>query len=194
MSDRERMRISDEDRHRVAEVLREAAGDGRIDLGELDERLEATYGAKTYADLVPITVDLPAALAKPATATPVGPGSGAARQKLLAVFGGVERKGAWEVPQELSIACVFGGAELELREATFAAREVSIAVTAVFGGASIIVGPDVHVVVEGIGILGGFSSPSGLVEGAPGPDAPRLRVSGVAVFGGVSVERKHKKS
>ena len=54
------LRISDDDRHRVAEVLREAAGEGRIDLDELDQRLEATYAAKTYADLVPITVDLPA--------------------------------------------------------------------------------------------------------------------------------------
>ena len=49
------LRISDADRHQVAEILREAAGEGRIDLDELDERLEATYAAKTYADLVPIT-------------------------------------------------------------------------------------------------------------------------------------------
>jgi hypothetical protein len=54
------LRISDAERHQVAELLREAAGDGRIDLSELDERLEATYNAKTYADLVPITADLQA--------------------------------------------------------------------------------------------------------------------------------------
>ena len=54
-----RLRISDEDRHQVAELLRQAAGEGRIDLDELDERLEATYPAKTYGELVPITVDLP---------------------------------------------------------------------------------------------------------------------------------------
>jgi hypothetical protein len=34
-----RMRISDADRDKVAEILREAAGDGRIDLTELDQRL-----------------------------------------------------------------------------------------------------------------------------------------------------------
>ena len=49
------MRISDADRHQVAEILRQAAGEGRIDIDELDERLEATYAARTYADLVPIT-------------------------------------------------------------------------------------------------------------------------------------------
>ena len=64
------LRVSDEDRHKVAEILREAAGEGRIDFEELDERLEATYAAKTYADLVPITVDLPAH-APPVARTPV---------------------------------------------------------------------------------------------------------------------------
>jgi hypothetical protein len=56
--DPSRMRISDADRHRVAEVLRQAAGEGRLDFDELDERLELTFGAKTYADLIPITADL----------------------------------------------------------------------------------------------------------------------------------------
>jgi hypothetical protein len=37
--DLSRMRISDADRHRVAEVLRQAAGEGRLEFDELDERL-----------------------------------------------------------------------------------------------------------------------------------------------------------
>jgi hypothetical protein len=57
--DASQLRISDDDRHRVAEVLRHAAGEGRIDFEELDQRLEEAYAAKTYADLVPITADLP---------------------------------------------------------------------------------------------------------------------------------------
>ena len=67
--DPSRLRISDEDRHQVAEVLRQAAGEGRIDLDELDQRLEAAYAAKTYGELVPLTVDLPAH----AAAHPVAP-------------------------------------------------------------------------------------------------------------------------
>ena len=68
------MRISDADRHRVAEVLRDAAGEGRIDFEELDERLELTWRAKTYGDLVPITFDLQgtAPLAPP-TSSPARP-------------------------------------------------------------------------------------------------------------------------
>ena len=61
--ERSRLRISDADRHQVAELLREAAGEGRLDIDELEERLEATYAAKTYGELVPLTADLPVARA-----------------------------------------------------------------------------------------------------------------------------------
>src|ERR1700728_5356196 len=53
------LRASDADRESVANVLREAAGDGRLTMDELDERLDAVYAAKTYAQLAPITHDLP---------------------------------------------------------------------------------------------------------------------------------------
>ena len=52
-------RISDQEREQVAEVLRQAAGEGRIDADELDKRLEATFATKTYAEIVPTTADLP---------------------------------------------------------------------------------------------------------------------------------------
>src|SRR5512139_1652875 len=97
-----RLRISDEDRHKVAEVLRHAAGEGRIDLEELDERLEATYAAKTYGDLVPITADLPAASATPRpvvppTATPRPPATtgGPAYTSSFAVMSDCSRRGIW---------------------------------------------------------------------------------------------------
>ena len=70
--DPSRMRISDADRQRVADVLRDAAGDGRLDLDELEERLELTWQAKTYGELVPITLDLQAAgPGAPPAASPV---------------------------------------------------------------------------------------------------------------------------
>src|SRR3954452_1375212 len=95
-----RMRISDADRHRVAEILREAAGEGRLQLHELDEPLEATYAARTYADLVPITHDLPVQGSPPQPArrpSPVVPGP--AGERHVAILGGFDRKGAWIVPQ-----------------------------------------------------------------------------------------------
>ncbi len=103
-NDPTRLRISDAERHQVAELLREAAGEGRLDLEELDERLEATYAARTYADLVPITLDLPshphqrpAVPARPRAASPdVVPGP--AKESHFAILSGLSRKGVWVVP------------------------------------------------------------------------------------------------
>ena len=54
------VRASDDDREVVAERLRVAHTEGRLTVGEFGERLDATYAARTHADLVPLTRDLPA--------------------------------------------------------------------------------------------------------------------------------------
>jgi hypothetical protein len=53
------IRASDSDRESVVEILRQAYTDGRLDLGEFDERTTAAYAAKTWADLRQLTSDLP---------------------------------------------------------------------------------------------------------------------------------------
>jgi Domain of unknown function (DUF1707) len=193
--DPSQLRISDDDRHQVAEVLREAAGEGRIDLTELDERLEATYAARTYADLVPITLDLPVARssdlpARPAASTPSPVVSGPAEEKHLAILGGLERKGVWTVPTRMTVNCFMGGADLDLRRAQFAAREVVITVNAVMGGADIKVNPHTHVIMEGTGIMGGYSGPSDKTPPELDATSPVVRIRGFAIMGGVSVSRR----
>ena len=189
------LRISDAERHQVAEILREAAGEGRLDIDELDQRLEATYAARTYADLVPITFDLPShphtrPVAKPVAASPeVVPG--ADRESHFAILSGLSRKGVWVVPRQLTILAMMGGAELDLRRAKFAAPEVTITINAFMGGAQVIVGPSTRVQMEGTGIMGGYSGPSGLVEAELDEASPVVRIKGFAIWGGVSVERKH---
>jgi hypothetical protein len=193
--DPSQLRISDQDRHQVAEVLRQAAGEGRIDLEELDQRLDATYAARTYADLVPITLDLPAAPSTqvPARPAPAGPSpvvAGPREERHLAILGGLERKGEWVVPEHLTVAAFLGGADLDLRRARFAAREVTITVNAVMGGADIKVNPHTHVIMEGVGILGGYAGPSGDVPAELDENSPVVRIKGFAIMGGVSVSRK----
>lgn len=190
------LRISDADRHQVAEILREAAGEGRLDIDELDQRLEATYAARTYADLVPITLDLPShphqrpvPARQPAASPVVVPGP--EQESHFAILSGLSRKGVWVVPRRMTILALMGGAELDLRRAKFAAPEVVITVNAFMGGAQIIVGPNVHVQVEGTGIMGGYAGPSGLVEAELDEGSPVVRIKGFAVWGGVNVERKH---
>ena len=186
------LRASDADRERVANVLREAAGDGRLTMDELDERLDAVYAAKTYAELEPITHDLPDAGAAhaPAQSAPRDParfGGTATSSGAVAILGGFSRKGDWVVPKEFTAFLLMGGGEIDLRDARFAEREVSIHIVAILGGCEVIVPEDATVYVTGIGILGAFEHTD---AGAGSPDGPVITINGVALLGGVDVKRK----
>ncbi|MEV1331199.1 DUF1707 domain-containing protein [Micromonospora costi] len=86
MDGRDGMRAADADRQAVAERLRAALDEGRLNLHEYDERLQRAYAARTYADLDALLTDLPApaapaasAVAVPPPATPAAVGRPAAR-------------------------------------------------------------------------------------------------------------------
>jgi class 3 adenylate cyclase len=57
------MRASDADRERVAELLRDHYGAGRLSDEDLSERVEAAYGGRTMSELAALTADLPSAAA-----------------------------------------------------------------------------------------------------------------------------------
>ena len=186
------LRISDEDRHKVAEVLRRAAGDGRIDLDELDERLEATYAAKTYGDLVPITADLPVAGQQrhvtPRVDATVVPA--ATHASSFSIMGDCSRKGVWEVPAKHNAFSMMGSITIDLREAVFTSQETVIEAVAIMAGIDIYVNPQTRVVVEGVGIMGDFSESRSKVAPDLRLDSPIVRVRGLALMAGVGVKRK----
>lgn len=197
------LRASDADRERVAEVLREVVAEGRLDMEEFEERLDATYKARTYGELAPITRDLPAAGVTPPSPVsmvkePAGSGAGdwagrivggeGSSQWGVAIMSGFERKGRWTMPRRFNGFAFWGGGTLDLREADFADREVVINCVAIMGGVQVVVPPGVEVVVRGIGVMGGFDHREEGVRGDPG--APRVIVTGFAFWGGVGVERK----
>ncbi|WP_412753626.1 DUF1707 domain-containing protein [Krasilnikovia sp. M28-CT-15] len=67
------MRAADADRQQVAARLQAALDEGRLDLGEYDERLQRAYAAKTYGELDTLLTDLPAVPAQPGPASAVVP-------------------------------------------------------------------------------------------------------------------------
>ena len=188
------MRVSDTDREQAADVLREAAGHGRITMDELEERLELAYAAKTYADLAAVTRDLPGQARAPGAVQPTMAGriGGTPQSRFsVAILSGARRTGRWVVPPSYVSVAVMGGVELDLREAQFSEPEVTIHAYAVMGGIEITVPEDVDVDVSGIAFMGGFDhNASG--PGAPG--APRVRVIGFACMGGVEVRRRPQKA
>jgi len=193
--DPQHLRASDVDRERVAEMLREAAGDGRLTMDELDERLDAVYKAKTYAELAPITHDLPGS-GQPVPATsPTGAmrryGGEPTSSGAVSILGGFSRKGDWVVPKNFNVFCLLGGGEIDLREARFSDREVNIHIVAILGGCEITVPEDATVRVTGIGIMGAFDHS---IPGSDNPNGPVITISGLALMGGVDVKQKPLKA
>jgi uncharacterized protein DUF1707/cell wall-active antibiotic response 4TMS protein YvqF len=190
------LRASDADRERVAKILHEAMGEGRLDINELDERLQSVYQAKTLGDLVPLTADLPVSVQTVAPVPTSSPlpdsriGGTPAGNVSVAVMSGFERKGEWVVPREYSAIAFMGGGELDLTDARFAERECTIHVFAFMGGIEITVPEDVTVHVNGFAFMGGFDR-KGAHQGPPG--APVLTVNGFAFMGGVEVRPPKRK-
>ncbi|MEO3823636.1 DUF1707 domain-containing protein [Actinomadura sp. B10D3] len=186
------MRASDADRDQVADRLREALAEGRITPEEHAERIDAVYKAKTYAELEPVLSDLPGELAPgprvdlrkdtrpPAPPPPQSP-------NLVAIFSGVERKGRWLVEPTTNVSCVFGGADLDFRQAVLSRGEVTVNVTCVFGGVTMTVPPGVRVIASNTAVFGGNDLPE---DDTTDPDAPVIRVTGMLLFGGVTVTRR----
>lgn len=189
-----RLRASDADRERVAEVLRTAYAEGRLSAAEMQDRLGEVYAAQTYADLVPVLRDLPV---PPGTVVVPGTGPGAPAPRvaapvdaggpMIAVFSGFTRKGTWTAPAEGTATCIFGGGELDFREAVLSSRETVLTTTCVFGGLEITVPQGMAVRSEIVAILGGVELPPSVAVAA---DAPVLVLKGVALFGGVEVRRR----
>jgi hypothetical protein len=167
---------------------------GLLDLDVLAARLVAAYAANTYADLVRITADHPlrAPPRPPGPAPqPAGPALPATRHETtLAFMGGSSRKGLWEVGATHTAFAMWAGITLDLREARLTSRETVIYANAIWAGIDIIVNEHTHVIVDGIGIMGGFEQARDKVAPAVGPDSPVVRVKGVALMAGVSVQRR----
>jgi hypothetical protein len=185
-NERDLQRASDADRERAAAIVNEAMADGRLSPEEHSERLDAIYAAKTHGELVPVLKDITGAGPAPVAVQDRQPVTGR-RDNIVAIFGGAVRKGRWSPAPDGRVATVFGGAELDYREADVPAQEIRLNCFTLFGGTSITVPPDMTVVDSGTAIFGGRDIPH---DSAGDGTGPVLRLSGVTIFGGLSVRRK----
>ena len=182
-------------RERAIARLSDAFAHDHLDLEEFERRLGIAHRTDSIAELAVLTQDLIAApdpelSLGPAPATrALVPGRQKEQQTLAAIIGGTSRKGHWTPPRRLRVIAVMGGAELDFREAAFAPGVTEVHITAVMGGVQIIVPPKLAVEMEGLAIMGGFEH-SERAPVQPDPDRPVLRVSGVAVWGGVHIETR----
>jgi hypothetical protein len=105
--------------------------------------------------------------------------------RMIAIFAGAERKGSWRVRRRIESYALFGGIDLDMREATFESPVTEINGFWCFGGLEIKVPAGVEVRDQTVGIFGGSDVKN---VGEPVPGAPVLVIKGMALFGGVSVK------
>ena len=185
MSELPDLRVSDADRERVAERLREAAGEGRLTVEELDERVEAAYAARTAGELTEVTADLPATSgsALAATASERKP-----RGWLVSIMGGGNLRGRWRAGEKLTAASLMSGGTVDLRHAQMTSREIRITAVAIMGGVDVIVPAGVDVEVTGFALMGGNDNKVP-IQDLPA-DAPRVYVRAFSIMGGVCARMK----
>jgi len=175
-------------RQRIVEQLCDQyAAENLTDAG-LEERLTKAYAATTLVELQALVADLPTQAPGTSTALATArPELVSERQVVLAVMGGAERKGAWTPPKHLHVLTVMGGAELDFRDAHFSPGVTTVTCFVMMGGVEIIVPPGVHVDMNGFALMGGFGH-RGTANSPPDPDAPVLRIGGVALMGAVDLQ------
>ena len=180
-------RAADTDRIQVAQLLTEAAAQGRLPMTEYEDRLTRAYAAKTYDELARLSADLPGAATTPRSGGPCRP---APSTVLLAILSGFERRGRWNVPKRLTTFALWGGGVVDLRYADFTSPEVEIHSYSIMGGQTILVPPEVNVDLRGVGVMGSFDH-SVVGEGSPG--APCVKIRGFSLLGKVGVKRKKRR-
>lgn len=179
------MRAADTDRIRVAQLLTEAASQGRLQMPEYENRLAKAYAAQTYDELDRLSADLPGAMSSSRDCGGVRP---APSTLLLAIMSGFERRGRWNVPKRLTALALFGGGVIDLRYADFTCHDVEIKSYSVFGGQTILLPPEVNVDVRGHGVMGAFDH----VDETGSPGAPHITIRGFSLWGSVGIKRKKR--
>ena len=184
------------ERERVVQTLSAHFAHDRLTLTEFEQRLERAYSLTSADQLRSLVADLPAAPASPPTLGTAAAGPALApstqvppRGAIFAVMGGQERSGSWIVPRQLKVVVLMGGAELDLRDARFGAGVTEIEIFVAMGGVTIIVPPGVRVESIGAAFMGGFEMKAGDAD-ALSPANPVLRLSGLAIMGGVETETR----
>jgi hypothetical protein len=181
------------DRERVVQTLSAQFANDRLSMDEFESRLEQAYKAASLDQLAALLSDLSAAgttdLALETTSRLLPPDEVPPSGTIVAVMSGNTRKGSWLVPRHLKVYAVMGGVELDLREARFASGVTEIEVYVMMGGVEILVPPGVRVESLGAAFMGGFDAHTGDVA-TTSPLPPIIRLTGLAVMGGVEAKTK----
>ena len=191
------LRASDADRERAVITLGRAAGDGRLDVDELEERLQLAYAARTHAELDTLLADVGGAIEGDLAAAgrrrrvraSYRPPAGTSW--IVSIMGGNERTGRWRIAERCNVVNFMGGSELDLCDAELSDEAIVVNVYSLMGGFEIRVPTGVDVQVSKFAFMGGHEVSLG--SEVPPPGAPVIRIRLISVMGGGQVRRGRKR-
>lgn len=180
-------------REEVIQILTDNFANDVLSIELFEERIALAHQAGTEVVLDRLVADLQplSAGAERAQLSRLEPDASLAlsqpSKRVTAIFGHLERRGAWAVPPVLKVSAVFGNAELDFRQARFGPGVTELRVNVVFGNLEILVPPNLAVECEGVAILASFEQ---LATAAADPERPFLRITGRAIFGNVEISTR----
>lgn len=162
--------VTQADREDAVEQLRHAAGDGRLPLNELSERVGTALTADTWHQLEAAIAGLKAAPLVGSTRTV---------SSIVTYFGHRRQAGRWRLPSALRARALFGDIYLDLRDVTVHDDVVDISVIALFGNLTVDVPEGVEVELTGFDVLGDRELRLAPVPRRPGTPLIRIRARGL---------------
>ena len=175
------LRATHEDRNRVVESLRVAAGDGRLTLEELDQRVGAALTARTYGELAELVSDLPAVPGSPRGGPDTNP------KDLVRIdchTSSTRRDGPWLVPRRMQVEVTGGSVTLDFTEAVTSWPSLQLDVAVRAGSLRLVTRPGIVVSTDDLAVQA-----SGVKVRAPWdrsvPVRFRIDVAGTLEAGGL---------
>lgn len=174
-------RASDADRDQVLDVLRSAAGDGRLTADEFTERMEAALSSRLLSELAVLPADLVS-----------GPGGATAQAedviRIAQRGGSVRRTGRWVVPQRLELRTSWCEVTLDFTDAVITRSALRIDMKVRGGSLILVTGPGT--VVDADSLTAHYTHVA--VGPAAEPGAPvilRVQLAGRMHYGQIETRR-----
>ena len=175
------LRASHEDRDRIVELLRVSAGDGRLSIDELDERVEAALTARTYGELEGLVADLPAT---PGTAAAAPTAKPKEMVRIECLSGSIKRDGRWALPQRMEVRVHSGSVTLDFTQAQVSWPTLQIDAEVRSGSLKLITKPGIVLDTDDVAVRSGAIK----VNAPWGDDVPAtLRIDVAGKIGSGSV-------
>jgi hypothetical protein len=170
-------RVSDRDRERAVQALREHLVEGRLTLDEFTRRVEAALRAATAGELSTTAEELPVRAPS---------GSRRSSRVTAGLFAHVVRRGRLRLPKRALVLSGFSDVDLDLRAAEITSGRSSITAVVLFGNVDVYVPEGIAVDVAGLAVFGHRREWG---RDSAHPDAPVLRVRVAALVGTIDVWR-----